>query len=169
LPTSYVVPLDHSAAVLLRIQRAAVEGTARLNLRLMAQVVRGKILQKGLVASEFLFYANLLADLKRPELVLLGTVLRCEMTNPDIKGNQSKTASAVKEILVGQLYFPDEQSVEMYCETVARHGLLVEPPGDKRMAWGSFPVLPSRILRELATLIDIESALQTENAEPDVT
>jgi hypothetical protein len=66
--------IDEWVAVLLRYSRAAQEGTARLNLRLMAKVIAGQAQAGALVADEFLRYADALGSLKREEVVLL-TVL----------------------------------------------------------------------------------------------
>src|SRR5438105_4782962 len=60
-----VAPEDDAIAVIIRYLRAAREGTARLNLRLLAKAIAGKLQSSGLVADEFLQYAQALATLSR--------------------------------------------------------------------------------------------------------
>ncbi|MGI4807500.1 MAG: hypothetical protein ACRYF2_05255 [Janthinobacterium lividum] len=68
--------VEEVVAVLLRYARAAQEGTARLNLRLMAKVIAGQVERGVLYADEFLRNADLIAGLKREEVILLGTIHR---------------------------------------------------------------------------------------------
>jgi hypothetical protein len=78
---------DDAAAFLLRYLRAAQEGAARLNLRLMARVVVGKAhAGEPLYADEFLRYADTLASLARNEVVLLGALIR-HNAQPHLPGN----------------------------------------------------------------------------------
>lgn len=74
--------IDESVSILYRYWRAAQEGAGRLNLRLLASVYAGQVRDKSIVADDFLYYADLLAALRRDEITLLGTFLRCS-TNVD--------------------------------------------------------------------------------------
>ncbi|CAM2189986.1 conserved hypothetical protein [Paraburkholderia sacchari] len=74
--------VDGSVAILYRYWRAAQEGAGRLNLRLLASVYAGQLHDRAIVADDFLYYADLLASLRRDEIILLGTFLR-HSTNPD--------------------------------------------------------------------------------------
>jgi hypothetical protein len=56
--------------------RAAREGTARLNLRLLAKAIAGKLRVGSLVADEFLQYAEALASLSRDEIIVIGTMYK---------------------------------------------------------------------------------------------
>lgn len=69
---------DESVAIIYRYQRAAIEGAARLNLRMLAAVFAGQVQGSAIAADEFLYYADILATLRREELVLLGTLLRLQ-------------------------------------------------------------------------------------------
>lgn len=165
LPTDYVASGDEAVAVLYRYQRAAMEGTARLNLRLMAQVICGQIVKTNLIADEFLHHADILASLSRPEIVLLGTILRLDK---QIDQTENRIAAMTRELqstLVGQPMFPDQVTFEAYCNSVVRFGLLSEGIGGERAMFGPIPVLPSPILRDLAELIDIDAAIDSEAME----
>lgn len=65
---------DDAIAVIVRYLRAAREGAARLNLRLLAKAIAGRLQSGRLVADEFLQYAEALASLSRDEIVLIGTM-----------------------------------------------------------------------------------------------
>lgn len=62
--------LEDAAAMALRYARAAEEGAARRNLRLMARLLAGALEDEGLYASEFLRWAPTLASLSREELAV---------------------------------------------------------------------------------------------------
>ena len=74
--TVSVPEVEEAAAVLLRYGRAAQEGAARLNLRLMAKVIAGQVHQQALYADEFLRHADIIAGLRREEVTLLGALQR---------------------------------------------------------------------------------------------
>jgi hypothetical protein len=62
--------------VIVRYLRAAREGAARLNLRLLAKVIAGQLQLGRLVADEFLQYAEALGSLSRDEVVVIGTLYK---------------------------------------------------------------------------------------------
>jgi hypothetical protein len=67
---------DEAIAVIIRYLRAAQEGVARLNLRLLAKAIAGKLRSGSLVAEEFLRYAEALASLSRDEIIVIGAMYR---------------------------------------------------------------------------------------------
>jgi hypothetical protein len=67
---------DDAVAVIVRYLRAAREGAARLNLRLLAKAIAGKLQIGWLVADEFLDHAEALASLSRDEVIIVGTIFR---------------------------------------------------------------------------------------------
>ncbi|MEQ1714261.1 MAG: hypothetical protein ABL908_23070, partial [Hyphomicrobium sp.] len=68
--------IDEFIAITYRYMSKAQEGAARLNLRLMARVVRSMLEGEGLYASEFLRHSEMLASLSREEVILLATRYR---------------------------------------------------------------------------------------------
>jgi hypothetical protein len=162
IPANYVASGDEAVAILYRYQRAALEGTARVNLRLMAQAVKGQMIATNLSADAFLHYADILSGLRRPEVVLLGTALRIFRNIPPGEKRVAPLASKLKVELVGKPMFPDQGALEAYCFSVTRFGLLSEGVGSEKAAFGGFPVVPTHILLDLAALIDIEAALEAE-------
>jgi hypothetical protein len=67
---------DDAIAVIVRYLRAAREGAARLNLRLLAKAIAGKLRSGSLVADEFLQYAEALGSLSRDEIIVIGAMYK---------------------------------------------------------------------------------------------
>ncbi len=65
---------DDAVGIVFRYMRAARDGAARVNLRLLAKVIVGQQRTGTLVADEFLQYADTLTDLSRDEIIVIGTV-----------------------------------------------------------------------------------------------
>lgn len=68
------LPEDDVAAVVYRYMRAAEEGAARLNLKLLADVIVGQDAEPGFYANDFLLWADVLSGLRREEVAVLGTL-----------------------------------------------------------------------------------------------
>jgi hypothetical protein len=75
---------DDAIAVVIRYLRAAREGAARLNLRLLAKAIAGKVQSSRLIADEFLQYAEALASLSRDEIIVIGTMYRYWRAHQDL-------------------------------------------------------------------------------------
>jgi hypothetical protein len=75
-PVKDVHEQDEVVSVVYRYLDAARQGAARLNLRLLAKVARGQYEREGLYASEFLRYADMIASLRREEVIFLATLHR---------------------------------------------------------------------------------------------
>jgi hypothetical protein len=73
---------DDAIAVIVRYLRAAREGAARLNLRLLAKAIAGKLRSGSLVADEFLQYAEALGSLSRDEIRVIGAMYRYWESTP---------------------------------------------------------------------------------------
>jgi len=72
-----------------RFRRAAIEGAARHNLRLIARTMRGTLLSGEITADRFNLFSDMLASLSRAECRLLGrTHLRCRIAR-DAHGSTS--------------------------------------------------------------------------------
>ncbi len=65
-----------AVSIIERYLRDAMEGTARNNLKLMAQVIRGMSASDSLQASLFFRYASILASLSTDEIQVLGIIAR---------------------------------------------------------------------------------------------
>ena len=65
-----------AVSIIERYMRDAMEGTARNNLKIMAQVIRGMSASDSLQSSLFLRYASILASLSAEEIQVLGIIAR---------------------------------------------------------------------------------------------
>jgi hypothetical protein len=120
-----------------RYFRAAHEGAAHRNLRLMARVIAGQIEFRSLFADEFLRYADILATLRREEVVLLATVCRFltdpETTNEDKK--HGKAFAMAGPVLIPSLFRTD-QDFEAVAASLTRTGYIVPTPALGGMNYG---------------------------------
>lgn len=157
---------DHSmpeaVAIVERFQRAALEGTALLNLRLMAKVIAGQAHLGVLRADEFLYQANLLGSLRREEVILVAMLLRKKRehdSKPRDAGESRSGAdwnAAAAELVPGTFRTTEEMRATGLAAT--RTGLVMDDNSIDGI--GRFTASP--LLEQLASLIDIEDALARE-------
>lgn len=110
-------------SIIARFQRDAMEGVAKNNLRLMAQVINGMAEKKNLKAPSFLRFANIVASLTEDEIHVLSIMCEeaCKLQNtldgmksqPLLINNPGKT-KLEKEI----------QNYEIIQQSLLRTGLL---------------------------------------------
>ena len=155
--------VDETVAVLLRYNRAAQEGTARLNLCLMAKVIAGQAECGCLYADDFLRYADLLTGLQREEIILLGTVHRhwhaAEVQSLEHGRRQQAMRDRVRSELV-PIPFQDDDDFYAAAEAVTRTALLrtAEAIDDHIL------FQPTRLLDELYSMAPFEAAVRDEPA-----
>ena len=160
--TLSVPDVEEVAAVLLRYSRAAHEGAARLNLRLMVNVIAGQAKTHCLYADQFLRYADLIAELRREEVILLGTVHRhwhaVDVEILDHGRRQQATRDRARSELV-PTPFRDDDDFYASAEAVTRTALLRTADGveDDYMLFQ-----PTRLLDELCDLAPLEAAVRRE-------
>ena len=119
---------DDAIAIIVRYLRAAQEGSARLNLRLMAKVLAGQAHGGVLYADEFLRYADVLASLSREEVITIAAL------HKHTKEYQAEVSSGINDPptpfsrLVDEMvpsHFPDEATLEGVCAGAMRTGMIV--------------------------------------------
>ncbi len=153
--------IDPILSMLLRYQRAAVEGTARLNLRLLAKAIRSQIALSNLVADEFLHWADVLATLRREEIVALSAFLRhldsaVVQAEPE-DARAGKAQMAMQAELVPSGLFPTRDDLLATLGALTRTGLVLSVAG-----WSDMLFEPTSRLRNLAKLAPLEEALTDE-------
>lgn len=152
--------LPDAAAILYRYQRAAEEGAAKLNLRLLAAVFAGQATQKSIAADDFLYLADILAPLKREEVILLGTMLRMHAEDGDQGESSSDVyAAAVKELVPD--VFENGADFRATAGALLRTGLLVAnvPPATYGSGGNGLIYEPTRLLFRVNGLANIEGVL----------
>jgi hypothetical protein len=158
--------VDEFVAILYRYLSKAREGAARLNLRLMARVVRGQLEGRGLYASEFLRYSELLASLTREEVILLATRhrLRLEFDAAKTTADWSDTSIVNKRVestLVPNV-FPTPVHLNATLTALQRTGLVWPAAATS----GGGPVWQDTpLLDQVALLARFEGALESEGQE----
>lgn len=70
------IPEEEAAAITYRYMRAAEEGAARINLKLLADVIVGQDAKPGFFANDFLLWAEVISSLRHEEIVMLGIMHR---------------------------------------------------------------------------------------------
>lgn len=155
--------VDEFVAILYRYLRAAQEGAARLNLRLMARVIRSQIEREGLYASNFLRYAELIASLTREEVILLATRhrLRVKFDGTKQTSNWDDT-SRVNELVIKAVVpkvFPTPLDMVAALTALQRTGLVWPAAAT---TGGGFVWQDTPLLDRIVALAEFESVLEAE-------
>jgi hypothetical protein len=165
---------DDAIAVIVRYLRAAREGAARLNLRLLAKAIAGKLQSSGLVADEFLQYAEALATLSREEIVVLGAMYRHWKAHRNLAVQEREAAGRDVdpwELTLRELTAPGmtEELISTVAARAQRSGLLYPMFGRVGQVAGRYGNLSFRVsplLIDLGMTIDFEDAFQRERSTP---
>lgn len=161
--TLSVPEVEEAAAVLLRYGRAAQEGAARLNLRLMAKVIAGQVYQQALYADEFLRHADVIAGLRREEVILLGALQRHWTANAvRALANDHDRMNEVKRLMIAELIpvpFMDIVELAATEDAVVRTGFLAGTA-----TFGRTIYKPTRAFERVCALVPFEAALEAEPA-----
>ncbi|AJZ56683.1 hypothetical protein OI25_7215 [Paraburkholderia fungorum] len=153
---------DESVAIIYRYLRSAQEGAARLNLRLLAAVFTGQVKDGAIAADQFLYYADILASLKRDELIILGSLLRVSNEIGHDKPPRELQMRVLAELV------PDPfKTVEDYSAAAGalqRTGLVASVlPGQNFGSGGGVIFKPTSLLSKLNDLAEIEGVLDRSN------
>ncbi|MFG1364062.1 hypothetical protein [Xanthobacter versatilis] len=144
-------------AMTLRISRAVSDGTSMRNIRFLAQVVAG--LKKNRLLSEdaFLKWSKIVESLTRDELLVVGFAYRATLHRKG--GDEREVDTAFRDALTDMCRAAgiDDNERTFLCAAVSRTGLLVPVS-----AWNGTAYHPSKLLRELGTLIDLTPPFSEE-------
>lgn len=122
------------------------KGTARKNLRLMAQVISGLKRNRLFEFDKFQKWATVLEALTRDEILVLAKTHKLMQREGD-------TWSLLKEELVPRT-FSTQAELESVCASLLRTGLMLPTSG-----WGSLVYHPSESIKELGSLAELETDL----------
>lgn len=158
--------LEGAAAISFRFARAAHEGAARLNLRLLAAVFSGQIVRKEIVADEFLSFADILAPLRRNEIIYLGLLLKHGAFSDALGIN------AFREATAAVMYDEQIQSVgcdmfevQAVAQSLLRTGLVSAEFHGGALGGGTTTFFGGTVrLRRLQALVDIEAVVVRHDA-----
>lgn len=155
--TSNDLSQEEAAAIILRYFRAAQEGAARRNLKLLASLIVGLKADKGFYANEFLTWSDILATLRQEEIVILAVAHRqANATGYQISRDGNFWIACKKELLFK--FNMQDLIAESYAAALLRTGLI-------QLLGGLFDMghafLPSPLLQTVAEMADFESHYMT--------
>lgn len=153
---------DDAIAVVFRFERAVREGTARLNMRLMAKAMAGRLRHSTLVADEFLLFADALALLSRDEIIVIAEMLRAHRAIQEKPpgptagdGIGAVPWHTARMALERQSWTKDR--VKTAATRSQRSGFLIA-----QSAYGGLVFAVSDMLIELGKTVDFDDALRAE-------
>ncbi|MEM7043853.1 MAG: hypothetical protein AAF543_13670 [Pseudomonadota bacterium] len=154
--------VEEAAGMVLRYIRAAEEGTANINLRIMAKVICGLAARSRAKASDFLRYADAVASLTVEEICVVTCLLEktAELDELGVtKDRDNKAWSNMIDDLVPRM-FTDQQHVAEILLAASRTGLVTKAAPFKL---GPFCTTP--FLRDLAELASLQRAITEEGLD----
>jgi hypothetical protein len=148
--------VDEIVPVLHRYLRAAEEGAARNNLRLLSRIITGQIQGDTLVASEFLAWSDVLSGLRPHEIrVLAGIQQFVDASGDDWSWDNSNVTTAVLREKTAACAHCTADQIDSALASLTRTGLLVPASG-----WDSIVYRPSKLyaaFREFASFEGLEA------------
>lgn len=159
---------DQFVAIVYRYQRAALEGTALLNLKILAKIMRGQATEGSVFASEFNEFAEIISSLKTRDIVYLGTLIRLHKEKALVPKENSEeyfeidqsVGILIRKELVGTTHFPENRDL-ISCETSLQRTAFVYP--SVHIIGGTI-FSPTSDLERLAALVEFEELFGEINA-----
>lgn len=154
--------VEEAAGMVFRYIRAAEEGTAQINLRIMAKVIRGLAGRERPRASDFLQFADAVATLTADEICVVACLYEKSTELDDLglaKDRDNKAWALTIDDLVPRM-FTDQQHVAEILLTASRTGLVTKAAPFKL---GPFCTTP--LLHKLADLASLPRALMEEGVD----
>lgn len=150
---------EEAAAIFYRFDRAAIEGAATLNLKLMARVIAGQAFIGNLIASEFLYYAEKIASLQRDEVILIAKMHAIKTNAPSRMTSVDKQA-VLERALIPQL-FADAAALRATSMACMRTGLVMDYNTLDDM--GNYTTSP--LMDRLENLVPFADVLRSEGVD----
>jgi hypothetical protein len=152
---------DDGIAVIHGYLRAAWEGRARINLRLLAKAIVGQLQAGNLVADDFFLHAESLAGLSRDEIILISTLFRHHGKIPDVPEDQmgerekhTPWFAATEEL--AEKGWPKDK-IWAVAGRCTRSGFVIA-----KSAWDDLAYKASPMLLDLCKTVDFADALAQE-------
>jgi hypothetical protein len=146
---------DDTVAVIYHYFRSACLGTARVNLRLLAQGIAGRLRTDTLIADEFLPHAEALASLSRDEVILLATMYAVQSRFGDTPPLNEMWQPTVQKLEASGW---SKDHVQAVAARALRSGYVLAVS-----AWDALAFRPSPQFLELCKTIDFADALRRED------
>lgn len=144
--------VEEMVACMLRYGRAAEEGAARLNLRLMAAMLNGVVGATPMYASDFLQLSSILASLRREEVIVLSICLKWKADGHD----EFISVDYLRDSSVSTLFRDEAEIIGVMC-SILRTGFVASLPG-----WDANIYQTTPLFDRLCALVDIEAVLERD-------
>jgi hypothetical protein len=151
---------DETISAIFRYGIAARDGTARRNLKLMAQAMCGLAERNNLRTDEFAKYAGILSVLTRDQIIFLGTFMTHFREERKSESDTTKiTGSALKQTQddLIPILFETKERMNIAMIQCASMGLL-----GMVSAFGGLIHPPTVLLEEIVDLLDIKRVIDDE-------
>jgi len=152
--------IEEGIGVYFRYQRAALEGAARINLRLLAQEISTMNNSGKFSAQEFLYDADMIATLREKEILLLARMFKIhdEMAPKPWDENRHVTGAAkrLEKELVPSV-FSTTNELKAWSAALSRTGMVMLMPG---FDGGTY--VPTSLLIKLVEKTSFEDAIEKE-------
>ena len=157
----YEIADSKFASALFKYLRLGLEGTARVNLDLLAQVIAGAgdLDQRTFHLSDFRRWSKVLAELTREEIIVLGRTAAVLRELEADQGESSHRAHRLEKRLINDLVGPNRPfalpgQVRATLSALQRFGLFLQVS-----LFGSNPQDPSPLFDELIRLVNFDDAM----------
>lgn len=149
--------IDPMIEMVHRFARAVDDGAARLNLRLLAQIIAGMKRRKAVDPDAFRRWSGIIALCSRDELIVIGKAIALSKIEEPEPGEETFFKRLESSLLEAGY---QQGEIDSLLTSVSRTGLLSPASG-----WGCLVYSPSPWLAELAVLADFETLAEAEQAE----
>lgn len=159
---AHVEDVDEAAAMGFEYAEQALRGTARRNLRMLAQILAGAVVTPPVYADEFLRWSRVIADLTREEIIVMATLHKVHNMPAMTVGNNKQWNEIDAQMLLdlqGQGVVATKLELDSILGALQRTGLVNYHAGGYGGAWYQ----PTPRLDAVLQLIRMEVVL----AEPD--
>jgi hypothetical protein len=153
-----VINSDEFVPIVFRYGRAAIEGTASHNLKLMAKLMRGQIVTESVFASEFLEFADVISTLKLREIAYLSKLVQLYQKGETIDDYDLDQSVAIQlnRDLLGSSHFKDQRSIKSAEASLLRTSFIYIA----NQIIGSGDIYaPTEELERLAQLVNLQEML----------
>lgn len=157
---------DEAVYIIYRYLRAAQEGAARINLRLLSQVIARDTELTSLTADRFLYYSDIISSLTIDEIKFLGMMVRDGVSSWSVNDYKWNSRKEVRE-------FSDEKA-EAILQSLLRTGLVIlsqEISVENEQDWKAGRQYDAKIytsyhltslMDEITKFISLDAALERE-------
>lgn len=146
--------------MMLRYQRAAIEGSAKINLRIIASIFKGILENDFIYPDKFQSMANRIADLTIEELRIIALVYKYRNAVQEeierVGTSYSQDCDRVGKDVFGEEY-DQPKKILAYCASASRTGFIIQQY-DQNL----FPYTSTHIMDELVNLSEFQNIMQGE-------